>query len=253
MGDFHPFLIYLCYMIKDIINNTYGEYLDGLDIYEDSKSIKIPRIIVKEEYRNEGIGSKIMNDIVDYADKTVKIITLTPSSDFGGNKNRLIQFYKKFGFKLNRGGYKSYEYSDYMIRYPKLHESIQISEVEIKGHWGKFREKLANIKSIAGREKNNTMTALNILKKGIKSPESITDEEKNFVKGQSVNIAKIIGVTATGTVSMLIPLAIEKLVNKWGFSILPKDQSNKLSNKELNEGEQKKLIRFNLRRHFRSL
>ena len=109
-------------MIEDILNNKFSDYLIGLDIYEDSKSIKLARIVIKDEFRGSGIGSDIMNDLIRYADNNKKIITLTPSSDFGGNKNRLVQFYKRFGFKLNKGIHKSYEYMDTMIRYPKMNE-----------------------------------------------------------------------------------------------------------------------------------
>jgi hypothetical protein len=73
----------------------------------------------------KGIGSKIMEDLAEYADNNKKIIVLTPSSDFGGNKNRLIQFYKRFGFKHNKGYYKSFEFMDSMIRYPNLNETMK--------------------------------------------------------------------------------------------------------------------------------
>lgn len=39
-----------------------------------------------------------MEDICDYADRDKKIIILSPSDEFGGNKKRLIEFYKRFGF-----------------------------------------------------------------------------------------------------------------------------------------------------------
>jgi GNAT superfamily N-acetyltransferase len=110
-------------MIKKYLEDKYKSELIGLDIYEDSKSIKLSRIIVDPNFRDKGIGTSILNDLVDYADKTKKIVTLTPSSDFGGNKNRLVQFYKKFGFKMNKGIHKSYEYMDSMIRWPRLNEN----------------------------------------------------------------------------------------------------------------------------------
>jgi GNAT superfamily N-acetyltransferase len=110
-------------MIEQILNDKYSDYLVGLDIYEDSKSLKLSRIVIKDEFKNRGIGSDIMNDLITYADDNKKIVTLTPSSDFGGNKNRLVQFYKKFGFKPNKGVHKSYEYMDTMIRWPKLSEN----------------------------------------------------------------------------------------------------------------------------------
>lgn len=112
-------------MIEDILRQKYEKYLVGLDIYENQSSLKLSRIIVKPEFKNEGIGTKIMNDLTAYADKNHQIITLTPSSDFGGSKNRLIQFYKRFGFKHNKGVHINYQFSDSMIRYPKLNENMK--------------------------------------------------------------------------------------------------------------------------------
>jgi GNAT superfamily N-acetyltransferase len=108
--------------IEDTLNNRYQEYLHGLDIYENKNSLILSKIVIKPEFRNEGVGSEIMEDLIKYADTHGKIIALTPSSDFGGSKNRLTQFYKRFGFKLNRGQYKSFQFKDKMIRYPKLKE-----------------------------------------------------------------------------------------------------------------------------------
>jgi predicted GNAT family acetyltransferase len=112
-------------MIESYLIGKYGEYLDNLDIYENKKSLKLALIVIKKEYRGTGIGSKIMTDLTNYADKNKQIIVATPSNDFGGNKNKVIQFNKKFGFKHNQGQYKSYEYMDTMIRYPKLNETMK--------------------------------------------------------------------------------------------------------------------------------
>lgn len=112
-------------MIEDILRNKYEQYLVGLDIYENRTSLILSRIVIKDEFRNSGVGSKIMEDLITYADQNKQIIALTPASDFGGNKNRLIQFYKRFGFKHNKGVHKSYEFRDAMIRYPKLNETMK--------------------------------------------------------------------------------------------------------------------------------
>jgi GNAT superfamily N-acetyltransferase len=112
-------------MIEDILRNKYEQYLVGLDIYENRTSLILSRIVIKDEFRNSGVGSKIMEDLITYADRNKQIIALTPASDFGGNKNRLIQFYKRFGFKHNKGIHKSYEFRDAMIRYPKLNETMK--------------------------------------------------------------------------------------------------------------------------------
>jgi hypothetical protein len=112
-------------MIENILREKYDEYLDGLDIYENRTSLILSRIVIKKEFRSSGVGSKIMEDLIKYADQNKQIVALTPASDFGGNKNRLIQFYKRFGFKHNKGVHKSYEFRDSMIRYPKLNETMK--------------------------------------------------------------------------------------------------------------------------------
>ncbi len=65
--------------------------------------------------RSKGIGTIVMSQICDFADKHNLRIALTPSSDFGGSATRLIRFYKIFGFKK----YKGYEFSESMIRLPR--------------------------------------------------------------------------------------------------------------------------------------
>lgn len=107
-------------MIQEYLRNKYREFLTGLDIYENKTSLILSRIILNKESRGQNKGTEIMNDLINYADKNKQVIALTPSSDFGGNKNRLIQFYKRFGFKHNKGQYKHFGFKDDMIRYPKV-------------------------------------------------------------------------------------------------------------------------------------
>ena len=122
------FLIFINMIENDLIEK-YGDALIGLDIYEDAKSLKLARIIINPEFRNSGVGTNIMTDLINYADKNKQIITLTPSSDFGGDKNRLIQFYKKFGFKPNKGYHASDVYTDTMIRWPKMNQMSETKEL----------------------------------------------------------------------------------------------------------------------------
>lgn len=113
-------------MIQNILKDRYAEYLTGLDIYENNTSLILSKIILNKESRGTGVGTKILNDLIEYADRNKQIVALTPSADFGGNKNRLIQFYKRFGFKHNKGQYKSFEFKDDMIRYPRgINESVK--------------------------------------------------------------------------------------------------------------------------------
>jgi len=84
---------------------------------EHDNRISISLIVVKE--KKSGIGTKIMNDIITYADKVQKIIVLTPDDTFGSSITTLKKFYKKFGFVENKGKHKDYEISESMYKLPK--------------------------------------------------------------------------------------------------------------------------------------
>lgn len=97
------------------IKKQYGIEL-GLKGSPSSNVLSLHKIVVPEAMRNQGNGTKAMQDIIRYADSQNKTIALTPSSDFGGNKSRLTSFYKKLGFVENKGRNKDYEISESMYR-----------------------------------------------------------------------------------------------------------------------------------------
>lgn len=99
------------------IKKQYGIEL-GLKGSPSSSVLSLHKIVVPEAVRNQGTGTKAMQDILNYADAQNKTIALTPSSDFGGNKNRLTNFYKKLGFVENKGRNKDFEISESMYRSP---------------------------------------------------------------------------------------------------------------------------------------
>ena len=88
------------------------------------KGYVLSKIEVSGDERNAGQGTKAMQDIVDRMDKEGAIIALTPDDAFGGNKNRLIKFYKRFGFVPNKGRNKDFRFRETMIRYPQSNESV---------------------------------------------------------------------------------------------------------------------------------
>jgi len=99
------------------MEEKYGIVLDLLD-YKGGV-LQLSKIIVSKKDRNSGIGKKAMQEIVDYADKVGKKITLTPSTDFGATSvNRLKAFYKGFGFVENIGKNKDYSTKETMYRQP---------------------------------------------------------------------------------------------------------------------------------------
>jgi len=72
----------------------------------------------------------------------------------------------------------------------------------------------------AKREGKETTIAAGILKKVLLRKE-VSEDEYRFLKEQSIDIAKIFGVLSMGVISSVLPLVLEKLLNKKGISILP--------------------------------
>ena len=98
--------------MADSIKNIDG--IKTLNLFEDRRGdIKLDTIIVDKSKRKGGVGSKAMQDIIDYADKNNKRVKLTPAiqDDFQGTTSqaRLKKFYKKFGFVENKGRNKDFD------------------------------------------------------------------------------------------------------------------------------------------------
>ena len=85
-------------------------------VSERDGAITLSQIIVPKDERSSGKGTAAMQALVDYADATGQRVVLTPSSDFGGSKSRLVQFYKRFGFVENKGRNKDYTTMEGMYR-----------------------------------------------------------------------------------------------------------------------------------------
>lgn len=101
------------YALKDLED----EFNIILDLYDNGKWLELSRIIVPKEARGSGVGSTIMQKVIEYADKNNKKIYLTPSKDFGATStSRLKKFYKEFGFVKNE--YKD-ESRESMVRFPR--------------------------------------------------------------------------------------------------------------------------------------
>ena len=86
----------------------------------------------------------------------------------------------------------------------------------------------------ARREGKETTEAAKILAKIINKKE-VTEEEKKFLKEQSKDLARIVALMGLGAVSMALPIALEKVLNKWGISIMPKSRNKEDELEDLNE------------------
>ena len=79
----------------------------------------LSKIVVPEGARSQGVGSRVMADIIQRADDMGAQINLTPSADFGGNKKRLTDFYRRSGFVPNKGRNRDFSTMEDMYRTPQ--------------------------------------------------------------------------------------------------------------------------------------
>ncbi len=87
----------------------------SLSISRDGDGIALNRIVVPQDMRNQGVGSAVMRDLVNMARERGLRVGLTPSADFGGNVNRLRNFYSGLGFRPNAGSRRDFGTRETMI------------------------------------------------------------------------------------------------------------------------------------------
>ena len=146
------------------LEDKYGVTVDLLGSLESDKPLSLSRIIVPEESRRQGIGSQVMRDIIDYADNNNKKLTLTPSTDFGGESVEVLtDFYKNFGFIENKGKSKDFTIKDTMYRIPEV--SLKTPEVTL--------EQVSNIDT---KDKTNLQKVYDFLDKADKDLEQFGKE-----------------------------------------------------------------------------
>lgn len=94
----------------------------GLDLWMylgSGGNLILSKIVVPKSERSGGTGTAVMQALTDFADRHGIPITLTPDNAYGGSVTRLNGFYRRFGFRPNRGRSRDYRYSEAMIRRPK--------------------------------------------------------------------------------------------------------------------------------------
>ena len=107
------------------LQSLYPE-LDRVGMYYDRNngSLFLSDLYVKEEHRGTGVGTKVMNSITKFADTEKLPIVLIPEPDDDNiSPKKLMDFYKKFGFIINKGKRMDYTFSvpfaTTMYRMPK--------------------------------------------------------------------------------------------------------------------------------------
>jgi hypothetical protein len=88
-------------------------------VSESDDVIRLNKLVVPKDQRNQGVGSEFMRDLTQYADEAGKPIALTADGDFGGSKAGQRRFYKRAGFEDNKGKNKDFSISEGMVRRPQ--------------------------------------------------------------------------------------------------------------------------------------
>lgn len=100
------------------IKAKYRDDVQYLFMHESADTVYLDNIVVKVQNRGKGVGQRILDDIIGYADRNGKRVALTPTSEFGTQK-RLEKWYKKNGFVKNSGRNADYSLNETMYRNPK--------------------------------------------------------------------------------------------------------------------------------------
>jgi GNAT superfamily N-acetyltransferase len=69
-----------------------------IEVEEFDNHIYVHSLVIKEERRNLGTGTKIMEEIISYAKRKNKPLVGFASHELGGDINSLNRWYKKLGF-----------------------------------------------------------------------------------------------------------------------------------------------------------
>jgi hypothetical protein len=103
------------------------------------------------------------------------------------------------------------------------------SSEKIKNKKEKLKSDLKKFKLAAKRESRETYLAFEILMNILKRKE-VSENELKFLKEQSKDLTKILLLLSLGSISSILPIALEKMLkkSKYNISILPKDNEHLL-------------------------
>jgi len=107
--------------IKDSFDERYQMdrvWANVKDLGRGERLLVIDQMRVREEYRRQGMGTRALEDLLDFADRHGMMVALTPD-DMGAPKRVLTRWYKSHGFKPNKGRNKDFRFREAMVRQPQ--------------------------------------------------------------------------------------------------------------------------------------
>jgi GNAT superfamily N-acetyltransferase len=118
--------------ISETIKSKYPDV--KIDLFGNpEKGYELSRIVVPKEGRSSGVGTQVMEDIIQMADAQGAKVSLTPDTEFGGTSvSRLKDFYKRFGFVENKGRNKDFSTRNTMYRNPQSTAPAKPTAAELR-------------------------------------------------------------------------------------------------------------------------
>lgn len=100
------------------LKEKYEAQLQTLWVSCGEDVLELSVLVIKPEWRERGVGTKIMRELIQMSESSGVPLALTPTSEFGGSKRALEKWYKRLGFVPNRGRHKCWQTQMTMIRHP---------------------------------------------------------------------------------------------------------------------------------------
>jgi GNAT superfamily N-acetyltransferase len=108
-----------------------GEIYSGDELVGDfhlyktrSGYLNLTKIEIFPEYRRKGYATKVIEQIINLANSQESTIILTPDPYLRNiTKGNLIDWYKSFGFIMNKGKNKDFRHQELMYKLPGLEEN----------------------------------------------------------------------------------------------------------------------------------
>lgn len=118
--------------VGDRIQSQLG--LKSFVVFARGDDLELDSLIVGKDKQGQGLGTKAMKILTDYADTHSKRIILTPGlqDKIQGttSRSRLVKFYKQFGFKESKG-----RNIDYALGAGKMYREPKLDEMALPADW----------------------------------------------------------------------------------------------------------------------
>ena len=135
-------------MDNPVLMQEYG--LSAIELSKKGNYVTLSKIVAAEQ--GQGNGTRFMGDLTKNADANGWILALTPDTTYGDTSvARLKKFYKRFGFKDNKGRNADFNTRESMVRVPQQQGDLRFSFIGERGaeNLDKFEESTIRLDNLS--------------------------------------------------------------------------------------------------------